>query len=377
MKYQLFTNSSHKTTVLLALLFLSLECLVAQDSMGGAQVNQMSEFVKLDSNKNNMLERREVFQVWKQIRKHDTNGDLKISFNEFSNYKIPYLKTKGEIILNIKYKTTVEEDLYLDIYYPETRQKDEKMPFVLYTHGGGWFNGSKENIVKSPVKEPFVELVKQGFAVVSVNYRLVKHKSVLMRDCVVDAMDALRFLSKTGIDYGLDTERVFVLGDSAGGHIAQMITLADANLFQGDKSLYENSYNIIAGVSWYGPSDFTNKELFVTEDTSKDPDRFISRITKNEKNTSTIKKMYKEMSPVFYLKTDSPPLFMLAAENDTTIPVAHAYRMKKKADELKAPVTILTVKNAGHNWRNSGGEIKPNLQAIVQKTVAFISEHKQ
>ncbi|MDO6792598.1 alpha/beta hydrolase fold domain-containing protein [Tamlana sp. 1_MG-2023] len=337
----------------------------------------ISEFPKLDSNNNGALEKKEIIQIWKQTKKYDTDNSGALSLEEFSAYNIPHLKTAGEINLNIKYKSTKEEDLYLDIYYPTTSKSDEKYPIMLYTHGGGWFNGSKENIVKSPVKEPFLELVKQGFAVVSINYRLTRQKSVLMRDCVIDAMDALRYLSANSERLKLDANAVYVLGDSAGGHISQMITLANPELFKGDKKLYGKPYKVIAGASWYGPSDFTEKSLFETEDTTKDADRFSNRITKTESDPVKIAAMYKEMSPIFYLTKNSPPLLMMAADKDTTIPVAHTYHMMEKANRINASVEELIVKNAGHNWRKSGGAISPSLEVITKKTVDFFLKYKQ
>ena len=68
---------------------------------------------------------------------------------------------------------------------------------------------------------------------------------------------------------------------------------------------------------------------------------------------------------------------MMAADNDTTIPVGHAYHMKKKADEIGAPVTMQIVKNAGHNWRKAGGNIEPTLEEITQNTVDFFLKYKQ
>ena len=339
-------------------------------------VDSKIEFSKLDSNKDGILEIDEVNQIWKLVRKYDTDNNNELTLQEYSKFEIPYLKTKGDKDLNIKYKSTKEEDLYLDIYYPSKKTDSDRYPLVVYTHGGGWFNGSKENIVKSPVAGPFLELVEQGFAVVSINYRLTREKSVLMRDCVIDAMDALRYLSKHSDTLRLDTDRVYVMGDSAGGQIAQMLLLANADDFKGDEELYENPYKVIAGVSWYGPSDFTDKELFKTNDKSKDPNRFVSRITKTESNSVKIEAMYKEMSPIFYLTKDSPPLYMMAADNDTTIPVVHAYHMKKKADEIGAPVSIFVVKNAGHNWRKAGGDIIPSLTVITQKTVDFLLKYR-
>jgi acetyl esterase/lipase len=293
-----------------------------------------------------------------------------------SKIKIPHLETKGEKKLNIKYKTTSEEDLYLDIYYPEKQADNKPLPVLVYTHGGGWFNGSKENITKVLFKETFQKLVDQGFVVVSVNYRLTRHKTVVMRDCVVDVMDAVRYLSKNSSSLGIDANRVFVLGDSAGGQLAQMLTLADPSKFPGDSTLYKYKYKIVAGVSWYGPSDFTKIELFDTDDPTKESDRFGERILKPGTDPSQKDALYKEMSAVYYLTPQSPPLYMMAAEDDTTIPVAHAYHMKKAADSIGAPVELFIAKNGGHNWRNVGGEINPSTDVIMQKTIDFLMKYK-
>lgn len=376
MRITFLNKISYQVSVILALSHLIFGIMEAQEVQTYAKVEAETEFSKLDSDNNGLLEVAEIRQIWRLIRKHDIDNNKALTLEEFSNFDIPYLKTEGDKVLNVKYKSTKEEDLYLDIYYPGDKADNKKYPIVLYTHGGGWFNGSKENIVKPPVAAPFLKLVEQGFAVVSINYRLTRQKSVLMRDCVIDAMDALRYLSKHSEALGLDSDRVYVLGDSAGGHIAQMLLLANPNDFKGDKQLCKYEYNVIAGVSWYGPSDFTIKKLFETDDATKNPDRFSSRITKTESDPAKIEAMYKEMSPIFYLTKNSPPLFVMAADNDTTIPVAHAYHIKKKADSIGANVETFIVKNAGHNWRKAGGEIDPTLEIITQKTVDFILKYK-
>lgn len=362
-----------KESVFLLLLVIGLKS-YGQDDYATVYATRLIS--QLDKNKNGVIDTLDLKKQWHRFEKYDLNGDGKIPLKEFVKTKIPTLETQGKKALNILYKLTPEEDLYLDVYYPEQMNPTEKLPIVVYTHGGGWFNGSKENITKGPVEAPFLKLLEEGFAVVSINYRLVRHKSVVMRNCVIDAMDALRYLSKNNAALHLDTNRVFVLGDSAGGHIAQMITLADPNQFLGDKMLSEYTYNVIAGVSWYGPSDFTKTELFATVDKTKVPDRFGSRILKSKNDTKKKDAMYKEMSPVFYLTKESSPLYMMAADNDTTIPVAHAYHMMKKADSIGANVEMFIVKNAGHNWRDAGGEIEPGLNVITQKTVDFILKYK-
>ena len=376
LRITIYTRKNKKVSNLLNLYLVLSVIFTVHAQENHITVDTKKEFLKLDADKNKVLEVAEVNQIWKLVRKYDTDNNRELTFEEYSNFEIPYLKTNGDKNLNVKYKSTEEEDLYLDIYYPFKKSETNKYPIVVYTHGGGWFNGSKENIVKPPVADPFKSLVQKGFAIVSVNYRLTRQESVLMRDCVIDAMDALRYLSKNSDFLRLNVNQIYVLGDSAGGQIAQMLLLADPDDFRGDEELYENPYKVIAGVSWYGPSDFTKRELFETDDPTKEADRFSSRITKTESDPSKIEAMYEEMSPIFYLTKNSPPLYMMAADHDTTIPVAHAYHMKEKADEIGAPVSIFVVKNAGHNWRRAGGHIEPTLEVITQKTVDFILKYR-
>ncbi len=313
----------------------------------------------------------------RNLRKFDKNKDKELSIDELAHVEVPFLNTEQPKKLNIKFKSTPSEDLYLDIYYPHRITKGEKFPVVYYTHGGGWVKGSKENCNKGLLREVFLEFVNQGYAVVSVNYRLVRGRSAVMKNCVLDVMDGLRYLSKHNKDLALNTNRVFVIGDSAGGQLSQMITLANPDHFIGDTKLSKYKYNIVAGISWYGPSDFTDVALFKSPKNAKNPDRFGERVIgiNNKVSDEERRTLYKEMSPVFYLTAKSPPLYMMAADNDETIPLAHAYHIQKQADKVGANVEVFKVENAGHNWRNAGGKIDPTADVILQKTVAFFNAY--
>ena len=80
------------------------------------------------------------------------------------------------------------------------------------------------------------------------------------------------------------------------------------------------------------------------------------------------------MSPINYLRKESPPLLMIQGDKDTTIPVKHAYYMEKKAKEFDAPVEILIVKNSGHNWRKVGADISPTRKKIIEASAQFFND---
>jgi dipeptidyl aminopeptidase/acylaminoacyl peptidase len=131
----------------------------------------------------------------------------------------------------------------------------------------------------------------------------------------------------------------------------------------------------VAGVSWYGPCDFEKTDLFNHDDRADFRDRFAARILRTPASPEEKLARYREMSPINYLNRRSAPLLMIQGDQDTTIPVKHAYHMKEKAAAVRAPVEIMIVKHAGHNWRQVGAPIAPSRDEIVRRTVDFFSTH--
>lgn len=277
--------------------------------------------------------------------------------------------------LDVVYKTTEQGPLKLDLHYPAAPKVGVKFPLVLFTHGGGWAAGNK-TIGDRGVRFMGVQALNaQGFCVASVDYRLcTKEGNVTVRDCVTDAKDALRFLAKNAAQFSLDAERVFTWGDSAGGHLAQMLLLSPPESFPGDSTLADAKYRLIAGVSWYGPCDFEKIELFTPPGGKGVGDRFATRIIKAGADEKAKLAVYREVSPVTYLRVDSPPLLMMQGDKDPTIPVHHARYMKERGDAVKAPVEVFIIENSGHNWREVGGALRPSLEEIMTKTAAFMKQ---
>ncbi|MEP3838638.1 MAG: alpha/beta hydrolase [Algibacter sp.] len=331
---------------------------------------------KLDRNKDGRFIEKENDRNWKRLNYLDRNNDNTISKKEFSELKVPYLDLGGDRKLNVLYKVTKEENLYLDIYYPKNKKEGQKLPVVIYTHGGGWAAGSKHGAANASFKTVHLALLEKGFCVVSVSYRLwKKNGTTTMRDCVIDSKDALRYLSKHSEILGVDANRFFSFGDSAGGQISQMLLLAKPEVLKGDPDLASFNYKMVAGVSWYGPCDFENISLFNHDDSPISKDRFGARITKPNTNPKDKLVLYKEMSPINYLHKNSAPLLMIQGDKDTTIPVKHAYYMDEKAKAIGAAITTLIVRNAGHNWRKVNADIIPTRESIIQTTVDYFVSH--
>lgn len=104
----------------------------------------------------------------------------------------------------------------LDVYRPAGEEQAKPLPVIVSIHGGGWFYGSKELY-----SHYCMGLAQRGFAVVNFSYRLApedKYPAAVQDCCTV-----LQWVQANAAQYGLDTDNLFVLGDSAGGQLCWQV----------------------------------------------------------------------------------------------------------------------------------------------------------
>ncbi len=127
--------------------------------------------------------------------------------------------------LDVSYKhvdgaKTIE--LSLDIHVPDNAQN---APVVLFVHGGSWAFGDKS--IGSSSKLPF--LIGLGHVVVSTNYRL-SSDTVRHPHHVMDVAGAVGWVTENIADYGGDPNAIYLMGHSAGAHLASLIALDERRL---------------------------------------------------------------------------------------------------------------------------------------------------
>jgi acetyl esterase/lipase len=127
------------------------------------------------------------------------------------------VKANGQyVVTEIRYGTRFMNS-YLDITYP-TEDTTVRRPTVIYTHGGGFFGGSKT--VGDPLaagdgaNAVFEEIVGAGYNFVNVDYVLLPEGH--FPDQLMQLTEAVDFLAAHAGEYGLDMENVVVMGSSAG-----------------------------------------------------------------------------------------------------------------------------------------------------------------
>lgn len=120
----------------------------------------------------------------------------------------------------LPYAEPKNERQTLDIYAPP---EGKNLPVVVWIHGGGWTKGDKSNVQKKP--QAFVD---KGFVFVSTNYRFVP--TVTVKEMTGDIAKAIRWVHDHAKDYGGDPKSIFVMGHSAGAHLAALVCTDDRYL---------------------------------------------------------------------------------------------------------------------------------------------------
>jgi acetyl esterase/lipase len=135
-----------------------------------------------------------------------------------------------------------------DLYLPKGRIK---APVLVGVHSGGWQVGDRKFY-----RHWGTYLAKHGYALLAIEYRLVKPELKTWPGVVGDCKAAIQFVRANAADLGLDPDRIGMIGDSAGAHLSALAALAgDEPPFSGQ---YPNdphaatSANVKAVIGFYG-----------------------------------------------------------------------------------------------------------------------------
>lgn len=272
----------------------------------------------------------------------------------------------GQVYTNIGYKTTGAQELKLDIYMPE-RQFVPKIPMLVFFHGGGWDSGSKS--LNDSDMETFDIFRALGFAVVSVEYRLT-NKQIVFPTPFADASDSIRWLHRNASQYGLDNDKINLIGTSAGGQMALLVGLA-GNQFKDDPALANVSLQVNSIVSLCGPTDLTDLSGYDTAVAQGEAAKLLESLIGG--SYEEMSSQYALASPIHHLSKNSPPVLISHGTLDHIVPFQQAEKFYETAKQVGARVVFIPVINADHKFKAPKGETtSPPVEDALKQIALFL-----
>ena len=255
-------------------------------------------------------------------------------------------------IPNITYLTANNYEAKLDLY--QARGQAVPQPTVLYFHGGGWTAGSKESNILALL--PYFEM---GFNVVNVEYRLARVS--LAPAAVEDCLCALRWVIHNAKEYNIDTSRIVLTGNSAGGHLALTTGMIPPSAGLDRQCPGPEELKVAAIVNWYGITDVA--------DLLDGPNMKVYAVTWLGSRENR-KEIAGRVSPLTYVRPGLPPILSIQGDADPTVPYSHSVRLHAALEKAGVPNKLITVPGGLHG--NFKPEEYPHLYTEIRD---FLAKH--
>jgi acetyl esterase/lipase len=250
--------------------------------------------------------------------------------------------------------------LALDLYLPASASKST--PLVVFAHGGGWEAGDRHldgTMARSVEAQVAAQLVGHGYALATVDYRLSSAAQAPAQ--VIDVSDAVHWLQQQGGRWNLDSNRILLWGESAGGQI-----VAQLGALVGDPTKPGGGLRGIHGVvDWFGPSDMS-AEALVSHPELKDYSR---RVVQKLLGClpADCPQSADESSPIKNLSNDIPPFLIQHGTVDSIVPIDQSLDLAAALRQRGVPVAMHPYEGLDHGFPANS----PLTPQIIDTVVAF------
>ncbi|MBL8821721.1 MAG: alpha/beta hydrolase [Planctomycetia bacterium] len=262
--------------------------------------------------------------------------------------QVPEATVKEDIVYGRKYGVA----LTMDVFTPNANRNGAGVIMVV---SGGFFS-SKEAINRAF----FNVMLARGYVVFAVVHG--SQPKFTIPEIVDDMNRAVRFIRYHAKDYGVDPDRLGIMGASAGGHLSLMMGCASREGNPSAKDPVDRVSSRIAAVGcFFPPTDFLNygKEGEVALGTgilqgfwpafdfqTLDGKKGFVPVDDMEKR----KEVGKQISPLYHVTSDDAPTLIIHGDADKLVPIQQAELIIAKLKENNVVCELVVKPGKAHGW---------------------------
>jgi len=232
--------------------------------------------------------------------------------------------------------------LLADIAYPEGKGP---FPVILSVHGGRWVASHRNDADEGAIN--VAQWAGFGFFAMSIDYRLAG--CTPPPACYQDVQCAIRWVHAHAGQYPINTERIFLIGMSAGGHLVSLAATLGDGPFARTGGWEKLSADIRGVISLSAPYELEK----------------LSWGNLWKPATGDLLEARRLASPIRHVTTQTKPMLILHSDNDGSVPVQQAVDMAEALEKAKARHRLSLHKKKGH---------MRVTEEVIKESLAFIEE---
>lgn len=260
----------------------------------------------------------------------------------------------SKIIADVVYGHKDGLALTMDVYRPDAEANGAAILFMV---SGGWFSRWAPPEQTKPFFQPYLS---NGYTVFAVRHGSSPRYSI--PEAVADVQRAVRFVRKNAERFQVDSDRLGVLGMSAGGHLSLMLgTTGDDGDSNAKDDLDKISSRVAAVVALVPPTDL---RVAVWESPESLPAYrgFPALNLAMEKAGPN--------SPLVHVTPDDTPALVIMGGKDELVPEKHGHWIAEAFQREKVKHKLIVFPDAGH-----GLEGEENRATMIREAVGWFNEH--
>lgn len=241
------------------------------------------------------------------------------------------LAAEPQVRRGIAYTEPKTERQTVDVFSPAG---GENHPIVFWIHGGGWKKGDKSSVQRKP--QVFTD---KGFVFVSTNYRFAP--DVTVKEMTGDIAKSIRWVHDHAQEFGGNPNSIFVMGHSAGAHLAALVCTDDRYLKAEGLSL-----SIIKGCV---PLDVSMYDI-----SKRLSDSGVSAPAAVKEVFGESDELYKDLSPVTHVaKGKQIPAFLILHVADRPETKSQSHWFAERLQEAGVSARVVAGEGKTHGTINA------------------------
>ena len=241
---------------------------------------------------------------------------------------------------DVIYSRTNGSAVLADIAYPI---EGADRPAIIYVHGGRWRAGERDYRDALQV----AQWAGMGYFAMTIDYRLVG--ATPAPAAYQDVQTAIRWVHAHAEAYSIDTDRVYLIGDSSGGHLVALAATLGEGPFERVGGWEDARSDIRAAISVAGPYEL-NTLSWGDLWTPLEGDAVEAR---------------KIASPIYQLGPGTKPILVVHSDDDRSVPIQQAIEFASELDDAGVQYRFVHYTDRGH---------MRITEEVIEEALAFIAE---